>query len=927
MKFFRSLKIVKKLFAYYAVILLGVLVLSFFSIEDIYHINRYYYEATELTQSRLEHIFSAQTNLAGANLVLRRAYNPYNTPAQLDAYYAEMTDKLNNVRDALNGLSSVSLEAVQRGIGGFHSVRHAIYDALTASHVDMQSRIGQANSLLEEYRAWSLLVINNLRNYGQHSRYALDRTQAEIELENELRALTSLSFDYMNAVRAENHNEATQSIINMFMIIAAVVTIITLLTFILAKTISTPIKNIEHIVGDIAKGNLDVNFDSTKFTQDEIGLLASSVYELDHVIKNMIADLTVMYDEFIKVGNIHYTVDESKYQNAFKELIHLVNDLTSRMTGDIEEIANVMQHVIDGEFNTKLDESVWVGEWIFMPRAFNELTRNLESISAEVKAMIESISVKGDLHFEIDGNKYKGDWRKIMEGLNDVAHAIEVPIKVIETSLHEMKEGNFDLASIDRKIEAVGLDPNVENYSGTFKEIMLTLNDTLEETASYIGELEKILSQMSIGDLTQKIDREYVGSFDLIKRSVNSILARLNSTMDDIRLVADGVASGAVQFSQSATDLAAGTTEQMTQLDNLSARVSDVNSRSKENAESAQKAADWAVDSRQNAEEGNTEMKRLLTAMEQIASSVDKISEINRTIDGIAFQTNLLALNASVEAARAGEHGKGFAVVADEVRILATRTSDAAKQAEELMKETIESINEGKAKANDSAKGLDKIVSDIVSVSSVVTEIREASLIQTESVEEINNSIVSINAVVQNDAATSEETAAAAEELSATVEMLKEKLSFFQTKLGMPSISTIWKDATTSVKPPSSQLSGTDGEKRSFSDGDIIINEGDTHASCMYVVASGSVEIYKAHGKANEVHLSTLSSGALFGEMSLFLNEPRTATVVAKGPVTVSELNESDMYKLMKNNPEFAYSIAQTLCARLKNLLLMLDAY
>lgn len=65
--------------------------------------------------------------------------------------------------------------------------------------------------------------------------------------------------------------------------------------------------------------------------------------------------------------------------------------------------------------------------------------------------------------------------------------------------------------------------------------------------------------------------------------------------------------------------------------------------------------------------------------------TLSKLTQIVATIQGIASQTNLLALNAAIEAARAGDAGRGFAVVADEVRKLATRTSQATRQAAEMM--------------------------------------------------------------------------------------------------------------------------------------------------------------------------------------------------------------------------------------------------
>ena len=70
----------------------------------------------------------------------------------------------------------------------------------------------------------------------------------------------------------------------------------------------------------------------------------------------------------------------------------------------------------------------------------------------------------------------------------------------------------------------------------------------------------------------------------------------------------------------------------------------------------------------------------LATAGGNIASQVQEIREI-------ADQTNLLALNAAIEAARAGETGRGFAVVADEVRKLAERVSCATQSISEQVKD------------------------------------------------------------------------------------------------------------------------------------------------------------------------------------------------------------------------------------------------
>jgi methyl-accepting chemotaxis protein len=186
----------------------------------------------------------------------------------------------------------------------------------------------------------------------------------------------------------------------------------------------------------------------------------------------------------------------------------------------------------------------------------------------------------------------------------------------------------------------------------------------------------------------------------------------------------------------------------------------------KQNADNAQAANQLASGARGVAEKGGAIVGEAVSAVTQIESSAQKISDIVGLIDEIAFQTNLLALNASVEAARAGEAGKGFAVVAQEVRALAQRSANASKDIKALIQTSNAQVKAGAALVNQTGQSLAEIVGAIKKVSDIVAEIAAASREQAAGLDQVNTAVGSMDEMTQRNGAMVEQTTAAAQSLS-----------------------------------------------------------------------------------------------------------------------------------------------------------------
>ncbi len=536
----------------------------------------------------------------------------------------------------------------------------------------------------------------------------------------------------------------------------------------------------DKIIKAAGEGRLEVRADASKF----VGGWNKLVAGVNDTVTNIVDPLNVTADYVEKVskGIIPPTIT-TEYKGQYNAIKINLNAMVAMMSELLAETEQLVKAAIGGRLATRADAAKFVGGW---NKLVDGVNKTLDAVIGPLNVSagyVDRIS-KGDIPPKIT-DAYNGDFNEIKNNLNQCIDAVNALVGDAGTLAKAAVEGRLATRA------------DATRHQGDFRRIVQGVNDTLDSVIGPINEVQRVMAAMEDGDLTARISTDYQGDLQKLRNAVNNTATKLAQTVSEIGNNANTLASSSEELTSVSATMAAGS-EQMTQQSNtaaaateqasanvknmaagveqISANANTVASASEEvsanlntvGAAVEQMSSNMKVVAN-TSEKMTSAVNSVATAIEEMSVSLNEVSkssgqaatvaskaaqsanntaaivdklgesaqEIGKVVDmikGIAAQTNLLALNATIEAASAGEAGKGFAVVANEVKELAKQTASATED----IRAQVAGMQSNTQQA---VKAIDEIVHIINEINSISGNIAAAVEEQTATTNEISKNV------------------------------------------------------------------------------------------------------------------------------------------------------------------------------------------